>query len=121
MKILVVEDNPGLRELVTEILTVWGHYVHAVGDGEEAVRHLDKHASETELFVTDFQMPRMNGIELVRHIKSLEPRIRIIMMSGDDPDKIRTAAREAGADAFIRKPFLVDELQEAIYLAFAQS
>ena len=121
MKVLVAEDDPGLRELVTEILTVWGHTVHAVGDGEEAVRHLDKHASEIELVVTDFQMPRMNGIELTRHVKKVATGIKVIVMSGfSDLGILMEMVEASGADTFIRKPFLIDELQAAIYVAFSK-
>lgn len=122
LKVLVAEDDPGMRELVTELLTVWGHSVHAVGDGEEAALHLDKHASETELVVTDFQMPRMNGIELTRRVKKFTPSIKVIMMSGfRDHDILMEMAHEAGADAFIKKPFEIEELQKAIYVAFSKS
>lgn len=109
LKVLVAEDDPGMRELVTEILTVWGHSVHAVGDGEEAVRHLDKHASETELVVTDFQMPRMNGIELTRYVKKVAPGIKVIVMSGFSNLGILMEA-----DAFIKKPFSIGELRATI-------
>lgn len=122
LKVLVAEDDPGLRELVTEVLTVWGHSVHAVGDGEEAARHLDKHASETELVVTDFQMPRMNGIELTRRVKKVAPGIKVIVMSGfSDLGILMEMVDAAGADAFIKKPFAIEELQKAIYVAFSKS
>lgn len=122
LKVLVAEDDPGMRELVTELLTVWGHSVHSVVDGEEAARHLDKHASETELVVTDFQMPRMNGIELARRIKKVTPDIKVIVMSGfSDHGILMEMVDAAGADAFIKKPFEIEELQKAIYVAFSKS
>jgi two-component system, cell cycle sensor histidine kinase and response regulator CckA len=118
MRALVVEDNPGMRELVVEILILWGYEVHAVGDGEEAVRHLRKHASKTDLIITDYRMPRMDGLHLTRHTKEVAPGIKVIMMSGDDPNEIEEAAREAGAGAFIRKPFSMETLWAAIVSVF---
>lgn len=115
LQVLVAEDDPGLRELVTELLTMWGHSVHAVGDGEEAARYL-KHASETELVVTDFQMPRKNGIELTRDIKRVTPGIKVIVMSGFSSDLgiLMEMVDVSGADAFIKKPFSIGELQATI-------
>jgi CheY-like chemotaxis protein len=115
LRVLVAEDNPGMCELVVEILTVWGHSVHAVGDGKEAVRHLREHAPEIELVITDFQMPKMNGIELARQVKKATPDIKVIVMSGfDDLGILMEMVDAAGADAFIRKPFGIEELRATI-------
>lgn len=113
---LVVDDDLCNRTLVSEILAVWGYEVHMAGDGKEAVCHL-REAPQTTLVVTDYRMPNMNGIELAKHVMDFEPHIKVIVMSGDDPDKIGKAAREAGAD-FIRKPFNRDGLWASILSAF---
>lgn len=115
LRVLVAEDYPGLRELVVQILTSWGHEAHAAEDGEDAARRL--RVLEADLVITDFQMPRMNGLELTKYIKVLDAKIRVIVMSGcteDGPDALNEAARKAGADAFITKPILINELQAVI-------
>lgn len=120
LHVLVAEDNPSLRELVVEFLTMFGHDVHTAGDGEEAMRHLREYAQKTDLIITDFQMPKMNGIELTRHVKKVVPGIKVIVMSGfSDHGILMEMVDVSGADAFIKKPFSIEELRTVIASVYA--
>lgn len=114
LKVLVVDDNQSLCELYTILLTAWGYDVQAVKDGQEALDYLSQHALGIKLVMTDFRMPGMNGVELTSRIKKLWPKIPVIVMSADDADEIGRAARTAGADAFMHKPFKFSELRTNI-------
>lgn len=110
---LVVDDDRSVRELTTELLILWGYDVRMAGDGEEAMLQL-REVPQTTLVVTDYRMPNMNGVELTKRVKQVTPGTRVIVVSGDDPDEIGEAVRAAGADAFLRKPFNMDELWASI-------
>lgn len=115
LKVLVAEDEPSFRECMAYLMMALGHEVHTVGDGEEAVNHLHEHAQQTDLIITDFQMPKMNGIELARHVKRAAPGIKVIVMSGcSDVGILSELVDAVGADAFIKKPFSIGELRATI-------
>lgn len=122
VRVLVVEDDDGLREVVAVSLPLLGHEVVCTAvDGEDARLFLDDPLeTDLELVITDFQMPRMNGLELAGYIKRIwGSRIKVIVMSGwHNPDALREVALAAGADAFIRKPFDIHELRVAIASLF---
>lgn len=113
MKILVVDDDPSVREVLAELLTVWGHAVRVVADGVSAICYLNQHP-ETELVITDFRMPGMNGLELTKHIRATKSGMKVVVLSGDDADVIGKAARATGAYAFMPKPCDFRELKALV-------
>lgn len=118
LQALVVDDDRSVRELTAELLILWGYDVRMAGDGEEAMLFL-REAPQTALVVTDYRMPNMNGVELTKRIKQIAPGIKVIVVSGDDPNEIGESVRAAGADApLLRKPFNMDQLWASIVSAF---
>ena len=117
MKLLVVDDNPVILQILSSIITHFGHGVDEAGDGLEAIRLLQH--GRYDIVVTDADMPRVDGIQLCRFVKGQRPDIRVIGMSGD-----LSALKEmknAGADICLSKPFGLDELQVAIESRFQAS
>jgi CheY-like chemotaxis protein len=115
--VLIVDDDPFIRKLIaTTLEDVAGFDLHQAGDGVEA---LEAAASWPPAIVfLDVNMPRMDGIECVRQLRTLAPArdATIVMLTAAGQESER-AAREAGADLFLTKPFspldllrLVDEL-----------
>jgi CheY-like chemotaxis protein len=101
-KVLVVDDDAGIRETMTDILTLEGYAVQAVADGEAAVAlcrtiHFD-------FALLDIRMPGMDGVETLRQIKALDATVRVIMITGYDVGPLAAAAMSAGAEAIFRKP-----------------
>lgn len=112
--VLIVDDDPSMREVLSESLAILGHATCVAADGVSAICHLNQHP-ETGLVITDFRMPQMDGVELTKHIRATKlSGIKVIVMSGDDPDVIEKAALAAGADAFVRKPFRLLELRATV-------
>ena len=110
MKLLVVDDNPDILQLLSSMITLFGHGVDEAGDGLEAIRLLEK--GWYDVVVTDADMPRVDGIQLCRFLKTQRPDIRVIGMSGN-----MSALKEmenAGADMCLPKPFGLDEFHSAI-------
>lgn len=116
-KILVVEDSISQREMISELLKNSGLKVDVAGDGVEALETLSKLAkvSQSELpdlIVLDIVMPRMNGYELCRRIKS-DPKtqdVPVVMCSSKGEEFDRYWGMKQGADAYIAKPFQPAEL-----------
>ena len=105
--ILVVDDDPSIRESLSSELRVSGYTTVSASNGQEGLRAFAAHAPE--LVLTDLAMPRSDGFELISAIRATS-RTPIIVLSvrGNDPDKLR--ALDLGADDFVTKPFSVAEL-----------
>jgi CheY-like chemotaxis protein len=110
MKLLVVDDNPDILQILSSIITLFGHGVDAAGDGLEAIRLLQH--GRYDIVVTDADMPRVDGIQLCKFVKAQRPGIHVIGMSGDLSALKRM--ENAGADICLPKPFGLDEFQSAI-------
>ena len=108
MRVLVVEDEPSLREGIGDLLRGDGHTVTAVGDGVAGVE-----AGLGELFdlvVLDLMLPRLDGMEVCRRLRSARPGLPILMLTarGSEDDKVRGLGE--GADDYVTKPFSAREL-----------
>lgn len=80
-QILLVDDDPGVRESLGMLLMTAGYDVATADHGVSAVSHLSR--AVPDLIVTDLNMPHMSGVELILHVRSCHPSISIIAMSGD--------------------------------------
>ena len=106
MDLLLVEDKDSFRRLLSQALegTVWK--VKAVADPQEALGAME--AQSFHVLVTDLRLPGMNGLELIRRARRLNPRLRVVLMSAfGEPSDIVEAMR-LGADDFLPKPFDLD-------------
>ncbi|TYT74636.1 response regulator [Desulfobotulus mexicanus] len=114
-RILVVDDAPSIRMLVRFSLTKAGYLVDEACDGREAFIRLEEQPFP-DLVVTDLHMPVMNGLELIKRVRS-HGKCRfipiIIFTNPQEPEK-RREARHAGASAWIEKPFKPEALQKII-------
>jgi len=112
MRILIADDEPVLRELLATILTSKGHAVVSTKDGAEALRVFTDEGN-FDCVITDYQMPRKNGVELLREIKHLNPKQRLALMSADPPNR-KTLPPELQDLVVLEKPFRTAELLAAI-------
>jgi two-component system KDP operon response regulator KdpE len=105
--ILLVDDDPAIRESMQRELQSSGYTTASASDGLEGVRVFESHTPD--LILTDLSMPRSDGFELISAIRA-KARTPIIVLSvrGNDTDKIR--ALDLGADDYVTKPFSVAEL-----------
>ena len=109
MRLLVVDDDPAILELLSSAMRLYGHAVDTARDGLDAVNLQLNHRYDA--IITDADMPRMDGFRLCRFAKEQFPGIRVIGMSGSWAEK---AFRKAGADLCLSKPFGLDELRKAV-------
>ncbi|HEX4994834.1 MAG TPA: response regulator [Methylomirabilota bacterium] len=105
--ILVVDDEPEVRALVREMLTLHGYNVIDTGDPVEARRIAE--AQPIHLLLTDVVMPIMNGLELAKRVEASSPTTKIVLMSG-----YSTAAVKGSGRPLISKPFRTSDLVTTI-------
>ena len=111
MKILIAEDENISRSVLRRVLTRLGHEVVEAVDGEEAWRRLQ--AEPLRLIISDWMMPKVNGLELCRRIRGLnapEYTYFILLTARDNSEENHGTAMEAGVDDFLTKPLRPNEL-----------
>ena len=110
-KILIVDDEAPVREVLRDLLTDAGHQVEEAVDGEEALRRF--RATTPELVITDILMPKAGGLNLLRALRELSPSLPVIAISGGGKDGklnfLSTAATFPGVRT-LKKPFHVTDL-----------
>jgi CheY-like chemotaxis protein len=110
---LVVDDDAGVRELVALHLRRLGCDVLEAGDGEEAVRMAVQH--QPDLIVVDIRMPGISGYDVTREVRRLLPgRVPVLLMSGSILSAAMFEGFEAGADAYLKKPFTTEDLVQQV-------
>ncbi len=106
-RVLVADDEAAIRKVVRDALMKAGHDVETAVDGQEALELLE--AAEFDLVVTDLNMPRVDGLELVRSIRATSAvPILVLTVRQEEREKVRLL--DAGADDYVTKPFGVGEL-----------
>ncbi|MGA2964836.1 MAG: PAS domain S-box protein [Terriglobales bacterium] len=108
--VLVAEDEPALRRLISVSLEKRGYAVLAAEDGTEAIRILESNAGKIGLVVSDIMMPKMNGLELMERATLLQPGMRFLFISGYAEDTIGQTAHLPQDAGYLGKPFLPIEL-----------
>jgi two-component system, NtrC family, response regulator AtoC len=101
-RVLVVDDEPGIRSFVAEVLDGEGHAVTMAADGDEAMRVLDQRGFH--LLITDLRMPRVDGMALVRKSRSESPEMEVIVLTGNATVATAVEAMKLGAFDYLVKP-----------------
>jgi DNA-binding NtrC family response regulator len=108
-QILIVDDEQGMRQLLSLVFGRAGHQVRAAENGRRAVEMLRETAAD--LIISDVRMPDMGGIELLSAAREMSPDTAVVMMTAFATVETAREAFKLGADDFIQKPFDVDELK----------
>jgi CheY-like chemotaxis protein len=108
--ILLVDDDPGVRYALTEVLRDRGYRVIAVDSGTRALAALEG----IDVVVTDLSMPGMDGLELVSQISARAPALPVILLTAHGSDSLVRIASSRGACRCLSKPFDIDDIARAI-------
>ena len=109
-KVLVVEDEEGVRSLVTMLLAKNGYTVLEASNAEDAVAVCKTHNARVHLLITDLVLPRMNGRELAEHLSEVYPGIKTLFMSGYTDDATLKDGVLENRAVFLQKPFNMETL-----------
>jgi two-component system response regulator MprA len=109
MRILVVDDEPAVRESLRRALSLEGYDVDLAADGAEALDAVTGQA-DPDAILLDVLMPRVDGLEVARRLRAKGMRTPILMLTARDEVQDRVAGLDAGADDYVVKPFALEEL-----------
>jgi DNA-binding NtrC family response regulator len=112
-KILIVEDEKSMRDLLALMLRKEGYEVETSDSAEAAVERMTK-GSAFDLVITDISMPGMSGLELLRHTRSLSRETEVILMTAFGSKQTAIEALNAGATYYVEKPFDLDEMKTVV-------
>ena len=119
INLLYADDEPALRELVQNHLSLEGFEVDTAADGVEAIDKINKKLYD--LVLLDVHMPRKDGVEVLKYIKERKITSRLIMLTGDGDPHIVSECAKYGAMDYLTKPYNYHELIEAIDRAMSDS
>jgi two-component system response regulator MprA len=108
MRILVVDDEPAVRESLRRALQLEGYDVELAEDGEQALERVRRDA--VDALVLDVMMPRLDGLETCRRLRGEGNALPVLMLTARDEVADRVAGLDAGADDYVVKPFALEEL-----------
>ena len=118
VRVLVVDDELPVRQLLTAILAPQGYEVTVASDGDEATLFLEH--VRFDVVVTDYLMPgRLNGIDVLRFAKHVNPDSQVVVITGNHGAEVQEKAVAFGAADYIPKPFSVDVISKAVAKAAA--
>jgi PAS domain S-box-containing protein len=113
-QVLLVDDEPAMREFGRELLQEFGYRVLLASDGEEAVALYREHHAEIDLVVLDLLMPRMDGAQTYLELKSIRPDLKAFFCTGFAADQVITSLLEEEKLKAVKKPFQVNDFLRAV-------
>jgi signal transduction histidine kinase/DNA-binding response OmpR family regulator len=112
VKIIVVDDEDIVLSLICDTLEEEGYAIRTASNGEDALKHIE--SEDYDLLISDIRMPGMDGIELVRRARDIQPEIGVIFMTGYANLNSAKNAIKQGAFDYIMKPFEISEIRKAV-------
>ena len=117
-RVLIVDDERGMRITLREFLVEDGHDVRTAPDADEALTIINE--NEIDVVVTDIILPKVTGVRLLQEIRKLAPDIQVILVTGEPTVETASEALRSGAFDYLAKPVSMDAIRKAV-LAAAKS
>lgn len=111
-KVLIVDDQNGIRVLLMEVFGNEGYEVFQAPNGKIALEIVKNHSPD--LMLLDMKIPGMDGLDILKHVKKMDPLIKVIMMTAYGELDLIKEATDHGALMHFTKPFDIDELRTAV-------
>lgn len=112
MKVLIVDDQYGIRLLLYEVFSKEGYQTFSAANGKEAIDIVQKESPDIVLL--DMKIPGMDGLEILKHIKKIIPDIKVIMMTAYGELDMLQEANSYGVITHFTKPFDIEQLRDAV-------
>jgi len=111
-KILIVDDQYGIRILLNEVFQKEGYQTFQAANGVQAIEIVNEHSPD--LVLLDMKIPGMDGIEILKRLKKIDSEIRVIIMTAYGELDMIQEAKDLGAITHFAKPFDIDEIRQAV-------
>jgi two-component system response regulator (stage 0 sporulation protein F) len=111
-KVLIVDDQNGIRVLLMEVFTNEGYDTYQASNGRLALEIV--RTVSPDIVLLDMKIPGMDGLEILKHIKTIDPTMKVIMMTAYGELDMIKEATDLGASMHFTKPFDIDELRIAV-------
>ncbi len=111
MKILLVDDEPVVLQVATDMIQMFGHDVDCVESGEVALENIRSHSDEYDLIILDLIMPGLSGAVCLKKIREINEEIPIVLSSGVSGINETKSIREIGANDYLQKPYNLKSLR----------
>ncbi|MFC7685842.1 response regulator [Ureibacillus sp. GCM10028918] len=111
-KILIVDDQKGIRLLLNEVFSREGYQVHQAANGVEALKLIEREAIDCVML--DMKIPGMDGIEILKRIREKDLQMPVFMMTAFEGDDILVEANQLGIAKYFRKPFNILEVRDEV-------
>ncbi|MCM1565922.1 MAG: response regulator [Dehalobacter sp. 4CP] len=112
LKMLIVDDQNGIRRLLTEVFLEYGYEIESCGSGIKALEIIPEF--QPDLIIMDVKMPGMSGIEVLTKLRETNCKSRVIMMTAYGDQIFYKQAEELGVSGFVVKPFDLNELKKQV-------
>src|SRR5580704_6643133 len=113
-RILIVEDEPEVRDYLSFALKRHGYTIELADDGDEAMDVLRRPGSDVSLMLLDILMPRKDGLDTLCEVRQMNPLLPVVMLSGSCSTPHVIQAMKSGANDFLQKPISFEDLGKAI-------
>ena len=122
LKILLVEDQADVRETMRNTLRSIGiDHIFEAENGSEAIEMLHSINDFADIIICDWNMPKTNGLDVLREVRISHPELPFLMVTGRDDIQSVREARDEGVTAYIRKPFSANEIEAKIRIMSSSS
>lgn len=111
-KLLIVDDQNGIRVLLMEVFSSEGYETFQASNGKLALEIVRRESPD--LVLLDMKIPGMDGLDILKHVKTIDPSIKVIMMTAYGELDLIKEATDLGAISHFTKPFDIDELRQAV-------
>jgi CheY-like chemotaxis protein len=110
--ILIVDDNPNMSSLLSEMLEVFDFESVRAADGTEALDKLE--SGKFSMVITDMRMPNMTGLELLARAKEKFPKMPVVLISGYAVGDVESESESPKPDGFLAKPFMMSDIEKLL-------
>ena len=119
LKILIIDDQKEARKMMRDMLMESGvMQIYEASDGREGLSFLDIAPDMIDLVICDWNMPKMSGVDLLRQLRSVDPALPFLMVTGRSDMSSVYEAKSAGVNGYIRKPFSIDQLEAKVRILY---
>ena len=110
--VLIVDDNPNMSSLLSDMLEVFDYRSVRASDGQQALDELER--QDFAMIITDMRMPNMTGLELLAQAKNKHPKLPVVLISGYSVSEFEADAEGPKPDGFLTKPFMMSDIEKLL-------